>query len=93
MASRIGRPRVFPQIAYDYIVIYWGKDIKYAPFLIFFFFIFSRSTAIMKRLSAMSHSPSSGKEPFFGLKGGWLTVWITVCVQKYFELRLHSLCL
>lgn len=36
MASRIGRPGVFPQIAYDYIVIYWGKDIKYAPFLIFF---------------------------------------------------------
>ncbi|KAF4303379.1 Sugar/inositol transporter [Botryosphaeria dothidea] len=26
----------------------------------------------------MSHSPGSGKGPFFGLKGGWLTVWITI---------------
>lgn len=50
--------------------------------------------AIMKHhLSAMSHSPGSGKGPFFGLKGGWLTVWITVCAQKYFELRLYSPCL
>lgn len=36
MASRIGRPRVSPQIAYDYSMTYWGKDIKYASFLIFF---------------------------------------------------------